>query len=150
MKNILFGLLACIVCGNVLAQTADPVSWNFSCKKISAEVYELQLTATVEEEWHIYSQNTGKGGPVPTSISFRKNPLLVLEGTPKEVGKVDKRFEPLFGVEVIQFSDKVTFVQKLKLKGKAKTSVDGTIEYMTCNDHECMPPTRKSFSVAVK
>ena len=104
----------------------------------------------MENGWHVYSQHTPDGGPVPTSIQFAKNPLLTLNGTPKESGKKEQKFEDLFGVDVIQFSDKVVFVQKVEVKGKAKTTLTGSVEFMTCNDRECLPPTTQKFSIALK
>lgn len=138
-----FAMTACF------GQIKDPVKWRFSSKKIDATTYEVHLIATLENDWHIYSQTTPEGGPVATSISFTKNPLADLQGGAKEVGKLEKRFEPLFGVDVKQFSGKVSFVQTVKLKGKVKTTVNGAVEFMTCNDHECLPPTKETFSIAL-
>lgn len=132
------------------SQEESPVKWAFSCKKISAAAYEVHLTATIEEGWHTYSQTTPDGGPRPTAIHFTTSPLLTIDGKPKEVGKLEQHAEPLFGVDVKQFSDKVDFVQTVKVKGSAKTTVKGTIEFMVCNDHECKPPATQSFSIALK
>jgi thiol:disulfide interchange protein DsbD len=77
-------------------------------------------------------KTTPKGGPVPTEIKFKKNPLVSINGKIKEVGKLEKHHEPLFDVEVRQFSEKVDFIQILKLKGKAKTALMGTVMYMVC------------------
>jgi len=107
----------------------------------------LVPTGTIEAGWHTYSQTTPDGGPVRTSINFAANPLVELTGKPAEVGKLDQHFEKLFGVDVKQFSNKVDFVQKVKLKKPVKTNVTGTIDFMVCNDHECLPPSNQSFSV---
>ena len=72
-----------------------------------------------------------------------------MEGPAKEVGKLEQKHEELFGVDVKQFSNKVVFVQTVKLKAKAKTAVSGTIEFMTCNNRECLPPKEEKFSVAL-
>jgi DsbC/DsbD-like thiol-disulfide interchange protein len=132
------------------SQVKTPVKWNFSSKKIGASTYELHLTATLDHGWHTYSQTTPDGGPIATSIAFTQNPLVLIQGQSKEVGKMEQRHEDLFGVDVKQFSNKVDFVQTVKLKGKVKTSLNGTVEYMTCNDHECLPPTKEKFSVALQ
>jgi hypothetical protein len=129
------------------AQIQDPVKWNFSSKKIDASTYEVRMTASLEDGWHIYSQTTPDGGPIATSITYTKNPLLTIQGSTKEVGKLEQRHEPLFGVDVKQFSDKVEFVQVVKLKAKAKTTINGVIEFMSCNDHECLPPSSQKFSI---
>lgn len=150
MKKLFLLALALSVLNAIHAQVKDPVHWSFSSKKINATTYEVHLTASIEEGWHIYSQTTPEGGPVPTSIDYTKNPLLTLDGKTKEVGKLEQHNEPLFGVDVKQFSHKVDFVQVVKLKGNAKTALSGGIEFMTCNDHECLPPKTVKFSVPVK
>jgi DsbC/DsbD-like thiol-disulfide interchange protein len=135
---------------NGFTQAESPVKWAFSCKKIGAGSYEMHLTATIDEGWHTYSQTTPEGGPRPTAIHFTSSPLLTIDGKPKEVGKMEQHAEPLFGVDVKQFSDKVDFVQTVKVKGSAKTTVTGTINFMVCNDHECLPPATQTFSIALK
>ena len=150
MKKLfaVFVLSLVAFCSN--AQMKNPVQWVFTAKKINATTYEVHLTATIEDGWHVYSQTTPDGGPTATTVSFAKNPLLTLEGSPKEVGKMEQKHEELFGVDVKQFSKKVDFVQVVKLKGKAKTSVNGSVDFMTCNDNQCLPPKTQKFSIALK
>ena len=150
MKKLTFLVFLTMLAAHSFSQIKDPVKWSFSSKKINETTFEVSLTATVDPSWHIYSQTTPDGGPTPTTISFAKNPLLNLDGTAKEVGKLEQKHEPLFGVDVKQFSNKVEFVQTVILKAKAKTTINGTIEFMTCNNRECLPPTTQAFSVALK
>lgn len=150
MKKLLSFILGLMILSAVNAQVKNPVQWSFSSKRINATTYEVHLTATIEDGWHIYSQTTPEGGPVPTSIDYLRNPLLTMDGATKEIGKLEQHNEPLFGVDVKQFSDKVDFVQIVKLKGKAKTALNGSIEFMTCNDHECLPPKSVKFSVPIQ
>jgi thiol:disulfide interchange protein DsbD len=147
MRRTVIAAIAIFFSVACFAQVKNPVKWSFSSKKIGATTYEVHLTATLEGGWHMYSQTTPDGGPVPTSIEFIKNPLLSIEGPAKEIGKLEQRHEELFGVDVKQFSNKVDFVQTVKMKGKAKTAINGTIEFMTCDDHQCLPPTSQKFSV---
>jgi len=150
MKKIFLLVAGLLSLSAVNSQVKNPVRWSFSSKKINATTYEVHLTATIEDGWHIYSQTTPEGGPVPTSIEYLKNPLLTLDGATKEVGELEQHNEPLFGVDVKQFSDKVDFVQVVKLKGKAKTALSGTVRFMTCNDRECLPPRSVKFSVPIR
>ncbi|MBK8088929.1 MAG: hypothetical protein IPK31_13830 [Chitinophagaceae bacterium] len=78
------------------AQVQNPVKWNYKLKKTNATTYEVHITATIDKGWHIYSQTTPEGGPVPTTIRFAKNPLVTLVGKAKEVGKLEKLHEELF------------------------------------------------------
>ncbi len=150
MRKMLMLFVTVFVTTLSFAQVKNPVKWSFSSKKTDATTYEISMTATLERGWHIYSQTTPDGGPVPTTIEFTKNPLVSLQGNAKETGKLEQRHEELFGVDVKQYSTKVDFVQTVKVKANVKTTLNGAVEFMTCNDHECLPPTKQSFSIALK
>jgi thiol:disulfide interchange protein DsbD len=132
------------------ASAQNPVHWRFSAKKTADKTFEVHLTATVAQPWHIYSQTTPEGGPVPTKITLRKNPLVTLTGEAKEVGKLQTRHEEVFGVDVKYFDEGVDFVQVVKLKSNVKTNLTGNIEYMVCNDQQCLPPATVSFNVPIR
>ena len=151
MCRLIFLVFFISITGISFCQIQNPASWSFTAKKITDNTYEVHLTATIESGWHMYSQTTPEGGPLPTVITFSKNALLILSGTPKEVGKLEKHHEPLFGVDVKQYSNKLDFVQsvKVKVKGKVKTSVSGSVEFMLCNNKECLPPKSVEFSIAI-
>lgn len=149
MRKFVLIIIASIASCFCSGQVKNPVKWNFSSKKINKTTYEIHLTATLESGWHVYSQTTPDGGPIPTSIEFAKNPLLAIEGSTKELGRPEQKREELFGVDVKQFSNKVDFVQTIKMKGKVKTVVSGTIQFMTCNDHECLPSSAQKFSIVL-
>lgn len=134
-----------------MAQVQNPVQWSYTAKKKASNVYEVVVTAVLEPSWHIYSQNTPSGGPVPTKFTFTKNPLISFEGKVKEVGKLKSEKDNIFGVDVKYYSDKVEFVQMVKLKkDNLKTNVSSTIEYMLCNDSQCLPPTKKTIDIKLQ
>jgi thiol:disulfide interchange protein DsbD len=148
MKVTLLSLLVTMISAVSLAQSSKEVKWSFSSKKIADKTYEVVLTATVNGSWHIYSQNVGVDGPIPTAFTFTKNPLLVFDGAVKENGKLIKKNEEVWGGEVRYYENKVEFVQKVKIKG-GKTNLAGKVEYMVCNDEKCLPPAETTFSVAI-
>src|SRR5215212_7519712 len=150
MKQLAFFLLSVFTAASVLAQTLNPVSWSFSSKKISDNVYEIQMIATIDRGWHLYSQTQPDDAiAIPTSFSFNKNPLLDFDGKVKEIGKLEKYKDETLGVAAHQYSNKVIFTQKIKLKGKAKTNVTGKLEYQTCDDKKCLPPKTVNISIAL-
>ena len=134
----------------VSAQMQSHVSWKFEAKKKAGGIYNIIATATVDKPWHIYSQNTGKGGPVPTKFTFKVNPLIIVVGKTIETGKLEKIFDNNFKTEVLFYGNSVTFTQTVKLKGKAKTNFSGVVEYMVCNDEQCLPPTKKTFDLPLQ
>lgn len=149
MRTIIFFLSFICFSGLAGAQIKDPVKWTATSKK-KGDNYEVILRATLPKPWHIYSQKTGEGGPLPTKLSFAKNPLLNLVGNVKEEGKLKEEYDKNFDTKVKYYGDKVDFVQTLKVKGNLKTNVSVTVEYMTCDDTQCLPPTKKTFNVALK
>ncbi len=132
----------------LFSQSGKEVKWTYTSKKIAPKTYELHMTAEINGNWHMYSQQGGDG-PVSTSFTFSKNPLIVIIGKPKEIGKMIKKYEEAFGSDVRYYEGKVEFVQVVKLKNNAKTNVSGHVEFMVCNDYECLPPDGKNFSIVV-
>lgn len=142
-------LVACVSFAlNLTAQIKDPVKWTATSKK-NANGYLVVLTAVLPKPWHIYSQSTGDGGPVATNFKFAKNPLVTLDGGVKEVGNLKENYDKLFDTKVKYFGDQVDFVQLVKVRGNVKTNVNVTVEYMTCDDSQCLPPTKKTFNVSL-
>ncbi len=128
----------------------NPVSWTTKSEKVNASTYKVTITATFAEPWHIYSQTTPDGGPVPTKFTFNKNPLVTLVGATAEKGDLKTTHDKNFGVDVKYFSNKVDFVQTVKVRGSVKTNVSGTVNFMVCDDHQCLPPSDQTFSVKLQ
>lgn len=145
MKNITVLLIACIATSFATAQ--DVVKWTWSAKKLAPQSYELSFSAKVEKPWHIYSQSTPDGGPLPTVFAFNKNPLITFNGKVKESGKLLQKHEEVFGVDVKYFAGNVVFTQLVKLKSKVKTTISGSIEFMACNEEQCLPPKEVPFKI---
>ena len=150
MKKRILTLLAFVLGISVFAQAQDPVIWSYSAKKKSANTYEVVLSARLDDAWHIYSVYTPKGGPVATKINFKKNPLISVEGVVKENGKMETMKDKIFSVDVKYFSDHVDFVQTVKVKGNIKTNIAGTVQYMVCDDSQCLPPTTRNFDIKLQ
>ena len=149
MKKIILSALVLFFAITVSAQTQDPVKWTYSAKKISADTYELHMTATVSGKWHIYSQDIPEGGAVPTSFTFDKNPLVKTDGKVAEIGKLEKVYDKNFKMNLKFYSNKVDFVQKVKLKTAINTVAKGKITFMVCNDEKCLPPKDVAFAIKI-
>ncbi len=149
MKKILVVVLALTYAILAGAQVKNPVDFKYEAKS-KGDGYQVVITATVKKPWHIYSQNTGKSGPVPTEIKFAPNPLVKLVGSVKETGKLEKIYDNAFHTDVLYYSNSVVFTQEVKVKAGIKTNITGTIEYMVCNDDQCLPPTKKSFDIKLQ
>jgi hypothetical protein len=158
MKKIFIAILLLIIVSVVNAQytfintatsTTPAVTWVFSAKKIADKTYELHMTATILNSFHLYAQVNNAEGPVPTTFTFVKNPLLDFTGKVKEDGKLISKLEPVWGFAVNYFENKVDFVQIVRSKVTAPVSVTGKVNFMVCNDKKCFPPKDVNFNIEV-
>ena len=143
---LFFGL---IIGYTILAQSSKQVKWAFTSKKIADKTFEVHMTATINGDYHLYAQNAGVEGPLPTAFVFTKNPLLVLDGKVKEVGKLVKKFESAWSGNVNYYEKSVNFIQTVKVRGAAKTNLAGKVEFMVCDDNLCLPPAEIPFSIVI-
>ena len=144
-------LIIALLFGSYFLHGQTPVSWSFNSKKVSDKTYEVHLTANIQSGWHLYSQDQPSDAiAIPTSVTINNNPLLKLDGKVKEVGKMEKFNDKNLGISAHQYSNKVDFVQVVKVKSTAKTNVSGSVEFQTCDDKKCLPPKTVDFNIALK
>lgn len=132
-------------------QIIEPVKWKTDFKKISETEYELIYTATMEENWNVYSQFTEDGGPVPTSIYYDSIKGAEIVGLAEEFGHKKEGPDKLFeGINVIKYLSDEPFIikQKINVTDISKPII-GAIEFMTCDDEKCLPPTFIDFTFAL-
>jgi len=149
IKKIIFSVLFAFAILSVQAEIQKPVTWSFSNKQLSDTEFDLILTASIDNSWHLYSQFIGEGGPVPTSFKFKPSPDYTLVGKVSESPKPKKIFEKVFEMEVAFFEKKATFTQKVRLKVPA-SKIKGTLTFMVCDDSQCLPPEDIDFSFDLK
>jgi thiol:disulfide interchange protein len=125
----------------------NPVSWNFTSKKVSETEYDLVFKATIQQGWHIYSQFVKEGGPNPTLIEV-KNAEKVGKAT--EVGShKNEHFDKMFEMQLIDFEQDATFTQRVKVKD-ANTPIQASIEIQACDAGRCIPPTASEGTFDLK
>lgn len=143
---LFFGVLAAVA---LSAQSNKQVKWDFTSKKVGDKTYEVHMTATINGNFHMYAQNVGVEGPLPTAFVFTKNPLVQFDGKVKEKGKLIKKYESTWSGNVNYYEKSVNFIQTVKVRGTAKTNIAGKVEFMVCDDSRCLPPGEVEFSVNI-
>jgi thiol:disulfide interchange protein DsbD len=137
-------MLLLLVCSTPAQQNA--IDWSFSSQKIYGNLYQIKLTATLEKGWHIYSREPGDG-PLPTSVTFISSPVLALKGGIKEAGKIRSAKSDIFNSDIKYYENKLTITQNVWVKFKLKTSIKGRVEFMICNNEQCLPPKTIEFLI---
>ena len=126
----------------------EPVQWSFDVEKVSDTEYDIIFTAKIDKGWSVYSPHLASNeGPVPTTFEFYNNDLQAV-GKAREEGNRKETFDEMFGMNLIKFSGKARFTQRVKVN--ASNTVSGHLTYMTCDDESCLPPEDVNFEIALK
>jgi len=134
MKKLLFTLFVFLVFTNGFSQILDPVKWKSKIEKITESEFNLILEGKIDAGWHLYSQFTPDGGPIPLEVKFAESTgNFELLGKTKE-SKTKKEFNTIFEVDEIFFENKVVLTQKVKILNPKTNSIKVVIDYQTCKD----------------
>ena len=149
--KLLTTLALALLCTIGWGQILEPVKWEMSSEAVTADEFDLIFTANIDDGWSIYSQHTDDAGPVPTAFYFDDGEHYSRDGEVAEKGKKKEGPDPLFGgVTVIKFPQgPVVFTQRVKVADFSKP-ITGFLEFMTCDDERCLPPTEVDFSFTLE
>jgi thiol:disulfide interchange protein len=116
------------------SQIFNPVKWSSKIEQKSDNEFVLVMEATIEDEWHLYSQFTPEGGSQPTVFTFKES-----KGNYQLVGKTSespykKVFNDIFEVDEYYFAKKATFKQTIKVTNTKLKTVKVFVEYQVCKE----------------
>jgi len=125
------------------AQVLTPVKWEITTQKVSDSEIAITYKATIDEHWHLYSQDIEMAPPA-TTFEFEKNDGYELVGEIMESKSIEE-YDKNFGMKLKYFADEAVFTAKIKLLTKDKVVVKGYVNFMTCDDTRCLPPSDEEF-----
>ena len=133
------------------AQIKNPVKFKFDVNPVGKDEYEAVLTGTIEDKWHIYSQDLPPDSGIPTEFKITSKQGVQLIGKVQEIGKKHDEFSEAFGAQIVYYSNKVVFKQKFKPKDASKpATITAEIMYQTCNDRVCLAPNTLEFEKQIE
>lgn len=133
------------------AQIKNPVKFKFDVNPVGKDEYEAVLTGTIEDKWHIYSQDLPPDSGIPTEFKITSKQGIQLIGKVQEIGKKHDEFSEAFGAQIVYYSNKVVFKQKFKPKDASKpATITAEIMYQTCNDRVCLAPNTLEFEKQIE
>jgi len=145
MKNRSIFLTIMVLLSSIgFSQVLKPVKWTFSSAKTSDSTANLYCKATIDKGWHVYSQFIKADGPVPTTFAFEKSTDFKLVGNPVEPKGIEE-FDPNFEMKLKFFENTVTFIQQIKIASTKAFKVKGSLNFMTCDNKQCLPPEDVDF-----
>lgn len=130
-------------------QAMNPVKWEAKYSELSNGEGEILVSAAIEKGWHMYSINLNpEAGPVPTTVNFSPGSDYEMIGKSTEEG-VKEEFDKMFEMKIASFEHKAVIKQKIKRKNQKEFNSPIKIEYMVCNDNQCLPPKTVDITVTV-
>ncbi|MGB1971503.1 MAG: cytochrome c biogenesis protein CcdA [Flavobacteriaceae bacterium] len=138
MKKSSIILLCLSACLTFAQEFAEPVTWTKKLNRISDSIVEVDFTAKIADNWHLYSLEEFKDGPLPTEFTFAFDSLKVipLAKMSSSVAKVD--YDEIFGIDLPYFDGTARFYQRFKIYDPTLKLLEGEINYQACDDQVCI------------
>ncbi len=128
----LFTFLVLLLPMMAKAQILEPVQWTVETEKLNKNEYNIVFKAEIEDHWHLYSQYTPFGGPMPLYFEFTDTLGIERIGGVVEPKAIIK-YSDIFEIDEHFFENEVVFTQKVKLVDDAAT-VAGVITGQACKE----------------
>jgi len=147
MRKIIFLLVAFLAFANGNSQILDPVKWTTKIEKKSETNYILTFNGVIENDWHMYSQFTPDGGPLPLEVIFKNQKgNFNLVGKAKE-GKTTTAYNDVFEVNETFFVKNAQIQQEITLINPKISKIEVALNYQVCKE-SCIN-LEKKFSFVI-
>ncbi|MNX27224.1 Thiol:disulfide interchange protein DsbD precursor [compost metagenome] len=141
-NKIIFLLLVFFAFAKGNSQILDPAKWTTKIEKKSENNYILTFNAVIENGWHMYSQFTPEGGPLPLEVIFKnQKENFDLVGKAKE-SKTTTAYNDIFEVNETFFEKKAQIQQEIKILNPKVTKVEVDLNYQVCKE-SCINQEKK-------
>jgi thiol:disulfide interchange protein DsbD len=151
---LLLALAALLSYGFRLSAKEDPVQWSLAAARGSEQIApgggaSLDLKATIQDGWHLYSPTTPLGGPIVTKIKVDESPAISSWQVfrPKPVRKLD----PNFNIDTETYAGQAVFLVDVTAAKSANgmLPVSVSVRYQACSDVKCLPPVKKTVTTQI-
>lgn len=149
-RKILLSLLVLISTTALFSQIFEPIKWSFELKNTGKNSADIILKASIDNNWHLYGMEIPKDGPRPTTFVFESVQNAKLEGKVQSQSKLKEVYDPNFDMKLSWYANEAVFVQKVSFTDASKVRITGYVEFMACDDQNCLPPSQESFDLGSK
>lgn len=139
------------------AQEQPPTPIRWSAQQPSEPVkagqsVSVQVTAVIDEGWHLYALDPVEGGPIPTRITASPAPAFTLRE--KDIVKPEPKRaqDPNFNIETAYYEESATFGLPIAVAADVaagERELEVTARFQACNDRICLRPQTSTMKVKV-
>ena len=111
----------------------------------------MNVRATIDAGWYIYSITQGEGGPVPSKISLAAEQPFTLAGE-VEGTKPTVKFDQNFSMEVEMHESQVSYTVPVQVSADAGSDVKEMhvrARYQACTNRVCLPAQTERIALPV-
>jgi DsbC/DsbD-like thiol-disulfide interchange protein len=149
--------LSMCLCAVAVAQgTIQPVQWtgSIASKKPvdSGRKTTVEVSADIQEGWHVYGLNHGSGGPTSLRVTLDANDTLQAIGPVSGTAPV-KKHDTSFDIDTEVYTHSFALqipVQVNQHLPAGKRDVSVSVRFQACSDRVCLPPRTVHVSVPIK
>lgn len=140
-----------LLVGSLTAQEIDPVTWEATLESEGDE-QALIMKASIEDGWYLYSQFIGEDGPIPTSFAIgtadeenEQTKYSFIE-TKESSDYTINTFDEMFQMELTKYKKSASFRYEI-MENLDDQTIYIMVEYMCCDDMQCLPPVTKELII---
>ena len=125
------------------AQDSNYVKWNCTGKKLSENLYELHLKATIDKGWHLYVKDEQIDGVSGFKISFTDS-TIQKQGDPQFIGNIKTISDKIFDnkpADVVEGT--VEVIQKIKFSSAPPAALVTKLSYNIENTESSIAEEQK-------
>jgi thiol:disulfide interchange protein DsbD len=135
---------------------ANPIRWTAHQPAGSAkpgDAVSVQVTAVMEEGWHLYALEPTEGGPIPTRITAGPAPAFTLQEKDIDRPEPKRSHDPNFGVETAYYEGSATFGLTIRIASDVspgERDVEITARFQACNEQFCLRPQTSTMRISIQ
>ena len=152
-----FGIIFSLcLCNAVAAQVpVQPVQWmgtvaSKTAVKAGANIV-IELSAEVQEGWHVYGLAQLPGGPTPLRVTLDANEVVQIAGAPTGSPPV-KKHDAAFDLDTEVYNGQFDLHLPARIKQHppaGRKQIPVIVRFQACNDRVCLPPRTVHVSVPI-
>lgn len=152
----LVSLGVCICAHGVAQAPLQPVQWKVSLafsgavKQGSTSI--IELSATIQDGWHVYGLVQQPGGPTPLRVALGENVVAQSAGEPSGSAPI-KKHDPSFDLDTQIYAYSLSLHVPIQVRANAPAGTRGIpigVRFQACSGQICLPPRTVHVSAPIE
>jgi len=137
-------------------QAPTPIRWSAQPRAPDATasgVIMVQVTAEIDEGWHLYALDAVEAGPIPTRFSAGPADAFTLQNRDIEKEEPKRALDPNFSVETAYYEGSATFGLPIVVAGGVTSGehrLEVTVRFQACTTRICLRPQTATMKLDVE